>query len=827
MGLIYHILQPPVKRPAWLRLAVTVASLALAFGARVWLEPWLRWHSPFALLLPAVVVSAWYGGARAGFVATAVGGIGAVYAFMTPIGWRITNISDAVALGLFVTEGFLFSALCEIVHHAVDRTQSSVAEAARKFEMMANSAPVLIWSTNAAGRCVFVNRHWLLFTGRTQQQELNNGWTAHVHPDDLPGYRQAYSTAAAQKRSYQLEYRLRRADGTYRWLLERAEPRYEDEGRFAGFIGSCTDITTSRREREELDFLARLQRNLSSSLDLERLAGVLAEGAVPALADWCSLELVHDNGRLELLRALHSGPDEPGVTFTTPGTSAIVVETGEAQLAAQVDIAKLAPGDEAQRQRLARLGLVSHLAVPLLARGRIIGVLTLATAGSGRTLGPEELAFVQKIAGIAGFALDNARLYQRTLRALSGAEQARQQMAASERALHRQRALLKTIIDAVPALVAYVNPDGQILIHNDRYREWLGPDAADLTHRPFAANAGGAVEDTAAANLRLALAGETAIYEDVVRSAGGTERQVAAILLPDRDAKGRVRGVVFHAYDITDRKKAYAELTTARELLRCHADELEERVRQRTASLRETNAELEAFTYSVSHDLRTPLQFVRSFAEAIGDDVNNKLSNDSEEYLERIVRAAARMESIIHDLLGYSRLARADMALAPLDLDDAVNEAISHHQNSIQRCGAQVQVDAPLPRVMADRVGLFQILTNLISNSLKFTEPGRAPVIRLGAETGPTFTRLWVADNGIGIPARHHEKIFQLFERLHSNAEYPGTGIGLALVRKAAIRMGGQCGVESTPGNGSRFWIDFPSAEKGEVAVTEPVLSTR
>jgi len=826
MWLVYHLLQPPVKRSTWLRFAVTLTSLAGAFGLRTLLDPWLSWQSPFALLLPAVLVSAWYGGARAGLLATAVGGIGAVRAFMAPDGLIIDNISDAVAFLLFIAEGTLISGICGVLHHAVNRARTSATEAARKFEIMANNAPVLIWSTDPADRSVFFNRNWLTFTGRTWEEELAAGRFANVHPDDLKSYQRTCATAAAQKQPYQVEYRLRRIDGTHRWLLEHAVPRYDADGRFDGFIGSCTDITASRREREELIFVARLQRKLGASLDLERIADALAEATVPRLADWFSLQRVSQSGRLEIVRT-HQADDQSAANAAAfLRSAAAVIETGEARFTPCVDAGFFRAGaaDEADLARLREMRLVSHLAVPLRARGRITGVLTLATAGSGRIIGPDEVALVRKIAGIAGFALDNALLYRRTLRALAAAEEARRQMSESERALEQQRALLQTIIDSVPALIAYVNPDGRLLLHNEKYREWLGVEPSDS--RRLSDGRAGGTGDKTAAGFAAALAGETVCYEEMA----GADRQVAATLRPDRDPAGRVRGVVFHAYDITERNRAYAELAIARELLRCHADELEARVRQRTATLRETNAELEAFTYSVSHDLRTPLQFVRSFAEAIEEDQQSRLTLESSGYLRRIIRAAERMESMIHDLLGYSRVARADVSLTLLPLDEAVAEVLGHHQTMIQRTGAQLQVASPLPRVLADRVGLFQALSNLIANSLKFVSADRTPLIRVRAECGSGSTRLWVEDNGIGIHARHHEKIFKLFERLHSVSEYPGTGIGLALVRKVVHRMGGRCGVESAPDIGSRFWIDFPVAddpqETGPVASgTEPALA--
>jgi PAS domain S-box-containing protein len=284
-GFLYHMLQPPVKRPAWVRIAVVVSSLALAFGLRISLEPWLRWHSPFALLLPAVLVSAWYGGARAGLFATAVGGLGTVYVFVVPPNLVLHDVSDAVAFGLFLMEGTVLSILCEVLHRAVARTHSSAAEAAYKFEVMANSAPVLMWSTDAAGHCIFANRTWLAFTGHAGREQLEEVWITHIHPDDRASHRHTFAEALGHHQSYSFEYRLRHADGSYRWLLEHAIPRRDANGRFEGFIGSCIDITASRREREDLDFIARLQRSLGTSLDLQRVANALADATVPALAD--------------------------------------------------------------------------------------------------------------------------------------------------------------------------------------------------------------------------------------------------------------------------------------------------------------------------------------------------------------------------------------------------------------------------------------------------------------------------------------------------------------------------------------------------------------
>ncbi len=287
---------------------------------------------------------------------------------------------------------------------------------------------------------------------------------------------------------------------------------------------------------------------------------------------------------------------------------------------------------------------------------------------------------------------------------------------------------------------------------------------------------------------------------------------------PFFDATGQLVQWVGTSTDIDAQRRAYAELSEAREELRRHAADLEARVNERTANLREANAQLEAFTYSVSHDLRTPLQFIQGFSEALIEDKQNRLTPESEDYVRRITRSASRMDAIIQDLLAYSRLARSELKLVDLPLRELLTEVLAHHQSAIQAKAAQITIAEPLPVVRADHTGTFQAVSNLLSNALKFVPPQSAPSIRVYCETRAESTRLWVEDKGVGIRPEHQERIFRMFERLHTSGEYPGTGIGLSLVRKAVERMGGRCGVESTLGAGSRFWIDFPTSPKTERA---------
>jgi signal transduction histidine kinase len=168
------------------------------------------------------------------------------------------------------------------------------------------------------------------------------------------------------------------------------------------------------------------------------------------------------------------------------------------------------------------------------------------------------------------------------------------------------------------------------------------------------------------------------------------------------------------------------------------------------------------------------------------------------------------MESLIEDLLDYSRLGHEEFPLQPVALDAVLDQALTQATGEVERRSASVKVQRPLPRVLGHQGTLVRVVANLLSNAVKFVPQGKTPVVTVGAENRGATVRLWVEDNGIGIKPEHRERVFRLFERLHGVESFPGTGVGLAIVRKGLESLGGNCGVDSEPGRGSRFWIELP-----------------
>jgi signal transduction histidine kinase len=257
------------------------------------------------------------------------------------------------------------------------------------------------------------------------------------------------------------------------------------------------------------------------------------------------------------------------------------------------------------------------------------------------------------------------------------------------------------------------------------------------------------------------------------------------------------------------RRRQYQLRSVLEDLARANQG-LEQRVNERTAKLQETIAELEAFSYTVSHDLRAPLRAMQGYADALLEEESGALSERGKQFLGRIQRASSRLDLLVRDVLAYSKVAKGEIRLQPVALATLVEDILRSYPEFSEK--AVISVDQPLPFVIAHEAYLTQCISNVLGNAIKFVAPGVRPAIRVSAETRGGKVRLDFRDNGIGIDPEHHGRIFQLFGRVYSDNAFPGTGIGLAIVKKAIERMGGAVGVDGQPEGGSRFWFMLPEA---------------
>jgi PAS domain S-box-containing protein len=278
-------------------------------------------------------------------------------------------------------------------------------------------------------------------------------------------------------------------------------------------------------------------------------------------------------------------------------------------------------------------------------------------------------------------------------------------------------------------------------------------------------------------------------------------------ITPVTDSSGEISHFIAIKLDITERKRAEEALLEARQ-------NLEQLVAERTAQLVEANSNLQTFAHSAAHDLRSPLRSISSFATLALDEYGSKLEETARLYLDRIRQSADQMERLLNDLLEYSKLSQTEINLQTVSLSSAVHQALALLDADIKAKRPQLVISDSMPTVIAHPATVVLILTNLLSNAMKFVPPDLRPRVEIQAEKMDDFVRLSVADNGIGIDPRAQDKLFQLFQRLNSKHAYEGTGMGLAIVRKAAERMGGSVGMESEPGRGSRFWVDLRPARR-------------
>jgi PAS domain S-box-containing protein len=391
------------------------------------------------------------------------------------------------------------------------------------------------------------------------------------------------------------------------------------------------------------------------------------------------------------------------------------------------------------------------------------------------------------IIGVSKIARDITQ-WKKTLQALRDSEQE-----------------FRTLADNISQLAWSASELGAVTWYNRRWCEFTGTTLEQMQGRGWESVHHPDHLERVKTKLQECLArGEP--WEDTfpLRGKDGEYRWFLSRAIPIRTAEGKIESWFGTNTDITELREAREELARSNE-------NLEKRVAERTASLSETMAQMEQFSYSVSHDLRAPVRAMQGYAQTLLEEYRQVLDQRGIEYLERIVRSGGRLERLTSALLTYSRIGRTQVTLQPVSLDALLADIISHYPEMLPP-RAQISFETRLQSVLAHEPSLTQAISNLLHNAVKFVAPGVTPIVQVYSEKRGDRLRLWVKDNGIGIKPEHQGRLFGLFERIHTERQYEGTGIGLAVVRKAIERMGGQVGMESSA-VGSKFWIELPIVE--------------
>jgi len=270
----------------------------------------------------------------------------------------------------------------------------------------------------------------------------------------------------------------------------------------------------------------------------------------------------------------------------------------------------------------------------------------------------------------------------------------------------------------------------------------------------------------------------------------GTQFWANVIISAIRDEAGELRGFSKVTRDMTPRKRS------------------EEKLREIATALEKSNADLRQFAYVASHDLQEPLRVVTSYVQLLERNCKGRLDEDADRFIERALSGVKRMQTLITDLLAYARVGTEDRKLESVDCAIVFEQTLANLEAAIKESAAVVTRSA-LPTLLTNGTHMAQLFQNLIANAIKFRGAG-PPQVHVAAEQREHDWLFSVRDNGIGIEAQYAERIFLIFQRLHSRSDYPGTGIGLAICKKIVESQGGRIWFESEPGNGSTFWFTIP-----------------
>jgi PAS domain S-box-containing protein len=755
----------------------------------------------------------------------------------------------------------------------------SVSES--RFRRMADGAPVFIWMSGTDGHCTYFNQPWLDFVGQSLEEALTTGWPEGIHPEDKEYCLNTYMTAFNARDRFYIEYRHRRQDGEYRWLLDEGVPLFNSDGDFLGYIGSGIDISARKRIEQAQQYLAEASRVLASSLDYQTTLKNIAQLTVPQLADWCTVHLVEDDGSVHPLVTAHVNPEmvvqakqvnqKYPVNLNAPRGVGSVLRTGQSELYSDIpDHLLVATARDAEHLQILReVGMKSVMIVPLVAGGRSLGAIAFVAAESGRRYDQADLALAEELARRAALAVDNARLYQQAQQARQTAERAADRTAR----LQKVTAALSEALTPTQVVEVVVNQGlaaldvraGFVALLTDKDNdtsleivESVGyPQAVIDSWQHFSVNAPVPMAQAVRTGEPIflesveALAAQYPVLADIPAITGN--RSFAFIPLT---VEGHSLGVMTFSFveAIEFSQESRAFLITlghlcSQAIARARLYEAEQRARAHSEA---ANRIKDEFLAVLSHELRSPLNPILGWVKLLRSRKFDEQA--TQRALETIERNAKLQTQLIEDLLDVSRILQGKMVLnvAPVNLVSTIEAALETVRLAAEAKGIQIQtrLDPKVGRVLGDTNRLQQVVWNLLSNAVKFTPSGGRVEVNLSAVTeverlkaqqnlgqvegcqdnlqlATSYAQIQVIDTGKGIDPDFLPFVFDYFRQENSTTTrvFGGLGLGLAIVRHLVELHGGTVDVESSGvGQGASFSVILPVMSSQPIPTEDNVL---
>jgi PAS domain S-box-containing protein len=666
------------------------------------------------------------------------------YSFIPFKDWE-GNVFGILSTGADVTE--------------IQLSKQKLEESEKQFKKIADSAPVLIWMCTPDKKCNYFNIAWLNYTGKSLEEEKGYGWFEGVHPDDTDRCLSIFERAFEKKEKFYMEYRLRRHDGSYRWISDSGVPRYATDGFFEGYIGACQDI------HDQVTYQQKLKE------DDEKLNLVIEASEL---------------GTMEV--------DLKTMDFKcSPRFKEILGVPVDYDLAYHEMIGKILPEDNDKRLKALEAAQETGIIQYTVRFKHSDGSIRWIEAKGSLTFDREKMP----IKGIG------------TFRDITAEKQ-------HQRELYESEKKFRLLADSINQIIWTCDSYGKVSYFNKFTYNFTNIPPEEFYEKGWEPIIH--PDDFIYSKNRWEQSvhkGMDFVCEHRLKRHDGKYRWHICRAIPQKNKDGNIQMWVCTSIDIHDQKLSVDKLE---KMVSARTSELE----KKNIELERMNKELQSFAYISSHDLQEPLRKIQTFASIIQEREAGQLSSSGKENFNRIKGAAERMQILIQDLLTYSRTNTEEKSFEDIHLNEILDEVKEELSEDLESRNVILRIH----NLCALKIIPFQfrqLFNNLISNSIKFAKKEQQPIIEIYSDTAKgaefeeerlqkdkSYCRIKFIDHGIGFEPEYNEKIFDVFQRLHSKKDYKGTGIGLAIVKKIVENHDGFIQAKGEIDKGCTFTMYFP-----------------